>query len=212
MNNLGFLFDLDGVIINSETEYTRIWEIIDSKFPTGVPDFAHVIKGTTLDNILSTYFRPEDFDEIIANLYDLEGKMNYNYCPGARELLDTLAARDIPMALVTSSNKDKMSHLYEQHPEIQDIFSFIVTADAITRSKPDPEGYLLGARSIGIDPKRCIVVEDSVQGMRAGHAAGARVVGMSGTVGERLTEPECDIMLSSLIDFPLDDVLNLINV
>ena len=53
-DTIGFLFDLDGVIIDSESEYTRIWHAIDQKFPTGVENFEYVIKGRTLTEILDT--------------------------------------------------------------------------------------------------------------------------------------------------------------
>lgn len=75
----GFLFDLDGVVIDSETQYSQIWHHIDTCFPTGVDDFEHVIKGMTLDNILNTYFRPQDFDSVTRILYDEERKMRYRF-------------------------------------------------------------------------------------------------------------------------------------
>ena len=59
-DTIGFLFDLDGVIIDSEREYTRIWHAIDQKFPTGVENFEYVIKGRTLTEILDTFFPDRD--------------------------------------------------------------------------------------------------------------------------------------------------------
>ena len=58
-DNIGFLFDLDGVLIDSESEYTQIWEEIDRHFPTGIENFAIRIKGQTLPEILNANFSPE---------------------------------------------------------------------------------------------------------------------------------------------------------
>ena len=61
-----------------------------------------------------------------------------------------------------------MAHLKEELPELRDMFDFVVTADLITKSKPDPEGYLLGAKKIDKDIRNCVVFEDSAQGVKAG--------------------------------------------
>lgn len=89
-DNIGFLFDLDGVIIDSESRYTEIWGEINGCFPTGVAQFEHKIKGTTLDNILSTYFDEADRDSVVAMLNEKEQAMVYDYLPGAKELLETI--------------------------------------------------------------------------------------------------------------------------
>lgn len=204
---IGFLFDLDGVIIDSETEYTRIWREIDRVFHTGVENFEYKIKGSTLPTILSTYFREEDRTTVTEMLYSMESRMAYNFCPGAEELLHELQRRGVPSALVTSSNNDKMAHLREQQPHLESLFDTVITADCITRSKPDPEGYRLGASRLGLPPSRCYVVEDSVQGMRAGRAAGAVVIGISGTLPYKTVCRECDLPLTSIEMLPLDTLL-----
>lgn len=194
----GVLFDLDGVLVDSETEYTRIWSTIQKEFSHSMPDtasddFSKKIKGTTLDNILSTYFPDPEIQPMVRNrLYEEEEKMVYRYCPGAKELLTTLKRQGIPMALFTSSNEDKMRHLYRDIPEIRDYFDAMVVADDVHRSKPDPEGYLLAAARLGIAPSDCCVMEDSIQGMRAGKAAGAFVIGIAGTLPAKMIESEAD--------------------
>ena len=88
--NIGFLFDLDGVLIDSEREYTRIWNSIEDRFPTEVENFSYRIKGTTLENILSTYFKESDHPAVKKMLFALEQQMQYDYCDGAESLLDIL--------------------------------------------------------------------------------------------------------------------------
>ena len=203
-----FLFDLDGVLIDSEREYTRIWQGIDACFPTGVEGFAHRIKGTTLENILSTYFREEDREAVHSMLRQREAEMRYEYCLGAERLLDLLGEKGIKKAIVTSSKKEKMEHLRRQRPELWDRVELIVDADCVTRSKPNPQGYLIAAGRLGVDPRRCVVVEDSLQGIRAGRAAGSFVVGLTGTFCREPLEGEPDVLLDCLDDMDLENIIN----
>lgn len=206
--NVGFLFDLDGVLIDSETEYTRIWETIERSFPTGISDFARVIKGQTLDKILQENF-PEVTvrEQVTAMLYELEAKMRYRYCPGAEEFIKKIIDRGIPRAVVTSSNDYKMRHLYDDIPDFKANFPIIIDSSNVKRSKPDPEGYLLGARKIGIPIANCAVFEDSVQGVKAGRNAGAFVVGIVGTKTREELFNYCDILIDNLSEIDIDSLV-----
>ena len=208
----GFLFDLDGVLIDSEKEYSRIWATVNKEFPTGVTDLEVKIKGCTLDKILADYF-PDTVirEKVVRRLYELEGRMHYEYLPGARELLQDLADKDIAMALVTSSNEDKMKHLDEELPELRNMFDKVVTADLITKSKPDPEGYLKGASLLGKNIRDCVVFEDSLQGVKAGKAAGALVIGVAGTLPQEVLAPYSDIVIHSLEELGVNDIIRLID-
>lgn len=193
------MFDLDGVIIDSESEYTRIWGMIAEEFPTGVSDFTTKIKGTTLENILEKYYPDATVRRQVENrLYEEEKRMVYGYCPGAYEFLVRLREINMPTALYTSSNQYKMRHLYSDRPDIKGFFDVIVTGDDVTKSKPDPQGYLLAAKKLGINPELCAVVEDSLQGVKAGRAAGSVVVGVSGTLPAETLAPWSDIVISNL--------------
>lgn len=194
-----YLFDLDGVVIDSERQYTEIWQEIERHYPTGVENFAMRIKGTTLDDILSHYFPQPDVRKGVEKmLYRLEGEMVYRYRPGSKQFLDKLKANKIPMALVTSSNSDKMKHLYRDIPEIAAYFDTIILGDMVSNSKPDPEGYLKVAEFLGVDPKDCVVVEDSLQGIHAGKNAGAYVIGITGTIPNEVLRSEADEVVESL--------------
>jgi len=207
----GFLFDLDGVLIDSEREYSRIWAQVNSEYPTGVKSLESVIKGCTLDKILTDHYPDLDVrKKVVKRLYELEGQMKYSYLAGAKELLCELRERNIPAALVTSSNDVKMAHLDEELPDIRGYFDFIVTADLISRSKPDPEGYLLGASSIGCDIVKSVVFEDSLQGVKAGRNSGAYVIGVAGTLPGGVLGPFADIVVESLEEVDLDSLLKIL--
>lgn len=205
---IGCLFDLDGVLIDSERLYTKIWGAIEEQWPTGVDNFAYKIKGTTLEDILDHYFPDERVrSEVVKELYRLEGLMIYTPLPGAVEFIDALRERKIPVALVTSSNDLKMQHLWSDMPGFKEKFDVIITGDEVTHSKPNPEGYLTAARRLGIAPERCAVFEDSLQGVKAGKAAGSYVVGVEGTLKAEDIAPFSDVVVNAVADVDIDDLM-----
>lgn len=191
------LFDLDGVLIDSEDLYTRFWDVTEALYPTGIPNFARAIKGTTLGSIMKL-FKPEERDDIMARILDFDAHLEYPMFPGALELLDQLRRRGIPAALVTSSNPEKMAQLERQYPDFTGRFATVINGSMVSRGKPDPEGYLLAARKLGKDPKNCVVVEDSLQGIRAGRAAGCEVWGLTTTLPLRTVAPEADFTFDNI--------------
>lgn len=211
-DKIAVLFDLDGVLIDSETEYTKIWERIERRYPTGIKDFARKIKGTTLTDILNRYFPdPEVQPRVIELLLKEEKEMRYRYCAGAEDLLKTLEDKGVGRAIVTSSDEVKMAHLREDIPELYTMVNVIIDASMVTRSKPDPQGYLIAAQELGIEPERCAVFEDSLQGMRAGKAAGAFVVGITTTLGREAVEDEADLLVDSLEAIDIDNLLEILS-
>lgn len=205
---IGCLFDLDGVLIDSERLYTKIWGAIEEQWPTGVDNFAYKIKGTTLEDILDHYFPDEKVrSEVVKELYRLEGLMIYTPLPGAVEFIDALRERKIPVALVTSSNDLKMQHLWSDMPGFKEKFDVIITGDEVTHSKPNPEGYLTAARRLGVAPERCAVFEDSLQGVKAGKAAGSYVVGVEGTLKAEDIAPFSDVVVNAVADMDIDDLM-----
>jgi HAD superfamily hydrolase (TIGR01509 family) len=204
--NVGFLFDLDGVLIDSEKEYTKIWEAIDVEYPTNVSHFAQVIKGTTLPDILNRYFPKDKHEEISLKLHSMQSMMRFDYCDGALEFLHALRAADIKIAIVTSSDSRKMAQLWTQHPELKESVDVVIDANMITRSKPDPEGYLLAAKMLGLPNKRCVVCEDSIQGLKAGKSAGSDVIGFSGTLGRGRIAEEAKIIVDHISDINIEEI------
>lgn len=209
--NIGFLFDLDGVIIDSEKEYSKIWSKVNEEYPSDVKSLAEVIKGCTLDKILDDHYPdPVIREKVVARLYELEQLMHYEYLPGAKELLQNLKEAGIPRVMVTSSNDVKMAHLFDELPDIASLFTFIVTADMISHSKPNPEGYLLAASEIGCETANCVVFEDSLQGVKAGKNSGAYVVGVAGTLPRHTLEPFADIVVDTLEEIEIGNLATIL--
>lgn len=205
----GALFDLDGVLIDSETTYTRFWTEIDRIYPTGIENYALAIKGTTLPEIMKHYDDSRVRADILRRITEFQESMTYELYPGVVDFLSMLRDSSVPMAIVTSSDDRKMAHLFRQHPGFQKLFDAIVDASMVTRSKPDPQGYLLGAEMIGVAPEDCFVFEDSLQGLKAGRAAGAVVVGLATTYPAQKIAPLADKVIDGLGGVTLEDLISL---
>lgn len=183
-NNLpkGVLFDLDGVLVDTESQYSIFWGKMGVEYNTGIPDFAERIKGSNLASILNTYFPEKSVqDEIVDKLNRFQEAMTYEICPGVKEFISQLKLHNIPTCIVTSSDDKKMEHLFAHQSYFRDNFSNIITGDQVTNSKPHPECFLKGAQKIGVDIKDCLIFEDSMQGITAGLASGAKVIALSTT-------------------------------
>ncbi len=185
---IGVLFDLDGVLVDSEGEYSKFWGATGRKFNVGSETFADDIKGTTLGEILLN-FAEEERRGIVDALHRFENDMKYPVFPGVMEFLEELRNAGIHTAIVTSSDDVKMDFLFKRHPEFHDYIDVVITGSMVKHSKPDPEGYLLGASMIGVPAEDCFVFEDSLQGVEAGARSGATVIAVATTNSrERLGE------------------------
>lgn len=207
MNNIGVLFDLDGVLIDSENLYTDFWKGIDCVYPTGVEDFANVIKGNTLTKILNTYFPDKNIqNEIKLKLHKFEDEMRYPIFDGVINFLEELKSHNIPTAIVTSSDDEKMKSLFKQHPQFKDFFNVIITGSVVTHSKPHPEGYLIAAKAINRQAENCFVFEDSIQGLEAGMASGATVIGLTTSNPVEILKDKAHKLIDGFVGFTIRDM------
>lgn len=206
---IGVLFDLDGVIIDSETKYSVFWDNMEAKYPSGVPSFTAKIKGTNLKSIMSHYKDEAKKQAILSELSSFEKTMVYDIFPDAQRLLDELKANHIPCVIVTSSGQSKMDRLFAQHPTLKNYFHGIVTGEMVTHSKPHPECFIKGAELIGVLATDCVVFEDSIYGVNAGIASGAKVVALTTTFPEDIKNTKADKIMDSFADFHISDIYNL---
>jgi HAD superfamily hydrolase (TIGR01509 family) len=197
------LFDLDGVIMDTETQYGIFWNRTGKEL-LGLDDFGKRIKGQTLNHIISHFDgASKSKDEIIRELYEYERNMSYDYIPGADEFMKDLHARGIPMAIVTSSNDAKMVNVRKAHPELWELTEAVLTSEHFSKSKPDPECFLKGMEVLGGRPEDTYVFEDSIHGINAGRAAGAKVIGLATTNTREAIVHLCDQVIDDFIGFEL---------
>ncbi len=204
------LFDLDGTLIDTEGQYTRFWQEAGRRCRPDVPDLAQRIKGTTLTQILDSYFPAPTIRESIRQaLSKWEAQMSYSLYPGAEQFLRDLKANGILTALVTSSDRSKMSLVYRKTPALKPLFDCILTSEDFTASKPDPDCYLQAARRLGCERGECVVFEDALTGLKAGTSAGIFTIGMTTTNPRSVIAPLCHTTLASFEGLTLERLLSL---
>ena len=198
------LFDLDGVVFDTEPQYTEFWGAQCREFRPVYPGLEHVIKGQTLVQILDNYFGGElahCHSLIISRLDDFERNMDFVFVPGFVKFVKELRGKGIKTAVVTSSNKDKMKAVYEKVEGFRDLFDAILTSEDFERSKPDPDCYLKASQRFDCKVDECIVFEDSFNGLKSGRAAGMKVVGLSTTNTPDSIEPLSDKVIPDYLSF-----------
>ena len=202
------LFDFDGVIADTESQYTYFWDKVGKDY-LGLDDFGMTIKGQTLIQIFGKFFdgMQKEQEEIVPQLNAFEHDMSYEYIPGALEFMQELKKRGIRSAIVTSSNDIKMSNAYAAHPELHDLVDAVLTSEHFSKSKPDPECFLKGMEVLGATPQETIVFEDSFHGIAAGRASGAKVIGLATTNSREALTPLCDMVIDNFTQISVDKLL-----
>ena len=196
------LFDLDGVVFNTEPQYSVFWGAQCREFHPEHPGLEHEIKGQTLVQIYDAWFSGELADKqalITERLNQFEQQMDYQYVAGFEQYMQRLRQAGVKTAVVTSSNQAKMEAVYHHHPEFKSLFDAILTSEDFERSKPDPDCYLKAAERFGLGPEDCVVFEDSFNGLKSGRAAGMRVVGLATTNSAESIRPLCDEVIEDYI-------------
>ena len=177
------LFDMDGLMFDSERLSDTAWRAVGPRFGVEVgPDEMALLRGTTREqgriNFKRRYGEGFPYDEAADEAWQLWDAMLEREVPvkrGLRELLAYLKQRGVKMA-VASSTPRRMVERNLAKAQVREWFDAVVCGDMVTRSKPDPEIFETAARHLGVEPRRCLVLEDSYNGMRAGKAAGCVTV------------------------------------
>ena len=197
------LFDLDGVVFDTEPQYTVFWGQICREYHPDIPDLEYKIKGQTLTQIYDRFFSGQDEEQkvITQRLNEFESNMKFNYVEGFEEFIHSLRQKGLKTAVVTSSNREKMESVYRQRPEFKSLFDAILTSEDFEESKPSPDCYLKGAARFGVKPEDCVVFEDSFNGLKSGRASGAYVVGLATTNPAEAIAPYADQVINDFTQF-----------
>ena len=196
------LFDLDGVVFDTEPQYSIFWGMICRQYHPEHPGLEHEIKGSTLTQIYDRWFNgplAKEQPSITARLDDYEQLMHYDFIAGFEDLVADLHHHGVKTAVVTSSNIPKMESVYRHQPRFKSLFDAILTSEDFSKSKPDPDCYLKAAARFEVEPTECIVFEDSFNGLKSGRAAGMTVVGLATTNTVDAIAPYSDIQIEDYI-------------
>ena len=208
------LFDLDGVVFDTEPQYTVFWGSQCRLYHPEHPGLEQEIKGQTLTQIYDQWFSGplEKEQKVITDrLNEFEQQMHYDYIEGFEALIADLHAHGVKTAVVTSSNMPKMESVYRHQPDFKTLFDAILTSEDFELSKPDPDCYLKAAQRFGSQIDECIVFEDSFNGLRAGRAAKMAVVGLATTNAEEAIRPLSDIQLKDYEGLTFDRLQTLLS-
>ena len=208
---LGALFDWDGVVIDSSRQHEESWELLAEELGKPLPD-DHFLRGFGMKNqviIPEILGWTRDPDEI--HRYSLRKEILYREIvrergieplAGVVELLQMLQKHGVPCAVASSTHRENIETIFDAIG-VRAYFAAVVTAEDVSRGKPDPEVFLKGAERIGRDPRYCVVFEDAHVGIEAGLAAGSRVIAVA-TTNPLETLGKADLAVASLEDVGWD--------
>ncbi len=176
------LFDMDGVIVDTQEAVTIFWENLASRHAVNLTqaDYTNHIHGCLADHTLDALFpflSPEQRKDVLSDMVDYETNFTYRAIPGVLPFIENLGRCGIPIALVTAGARWKVDTVVGQLG-LEAAFDAQITFESIRQGKPHPECYLLAAEALDQAPGSCIVFEDSVAGIQSGVAAGAYCVGV----------------------------------
>ena len=205
------LFDLDGVVFDTEPQYTIFWRQEGRRYHPEIVDLEFRIKGQTLTQIYDGFFADVKDEQplITQRLDEYEQNMQYLYVAGIKDFILQLRKENIKTAIVTSSNMPKMRKVYHQHPELQLLFDAVFTSEDFRESKPSPDCYLSAMHRLEVKPEECVIFEDSFNGLKSGRASGAAVVALSTSNAEETLQPLSDRVISDFTTFTVADAIKL---
>ena len=189
------LFDMDGTLVDSTAAVERSWAIWGAEYglTRSVLEAGH---GQPASQLVRAVLGADRVDEGLLRIAELElhDVADITVLPGAAELLAAVPADRA--AIVTSATRElalaRIAAAGLHAP------AAVVTFDDVTRGKPDPEPFLTGAARLGVDPRRCLVVEDAPAGIQAAQAAGCATLAVTTT--SRRADLHADLVVDSLTE------------
>lgn len=210
----GVIFDLDGVIVSTDDCHYEAWKMMADRehiyFDRQINQrLRGVSRMASLEIILEraskayseeekaalAHFKNEAYKQLVGKLTPAD------ILPGALETLEKLKARGIQTAIGSSSRN---TPLILERIGLGPMFDAVADGNHITRSKPDPEVFLLAARLLGLPPAQCLVVEDADAGVQAALAGQMQVLG----VGAASENPQATLRAASLSDIRLWEAIH----
>jgi HAD superfamily hydrolase (TIGR01509 family) len=209
------IFDFDGLILDTETPDFQAWQEIYQSYGVELPvaSWASYIGGATGEFDPVDYLEAQldgmiDRDEVLARhrRRDRELIARQDVMPGVEDYLENARRKDLRVGIASSSPRDwVIGHL--ARIDLADRFDSILTRDEVSRVKPDSELYEKMLTTLDVGAKQAVVLEDSPNGVTAARRAGIFCVAVPNTVTRQLSLDHADLILASLADLPLEELL-----
>jgi beta-phosphoglucomutase len=191
MTSLALVFDMDGVLVDSNPLHREAWEVYNRRHGIATDEAAHGrMYGRRNDEIVRDFFGDQLSEADVAAhgaakeaLYRemMSSSLESALVPGVREFLSRHAS--VPMGVASNAEPANIAFLLDR-AQLRPFFRVAVDGHQVHHPKPHPEIYLMTADLLGVPPADCVVFEDSEAGVAAGLAAGMRVVGVATTHAE----------------------------
>ncbi len=217
---VGFIFDWDGVVVDSSAQHEESWERLAAQ--EGLPLFEGHFKlgfGKRNQLIIPEILKWTRDAKEIARLGD-EKEKHYREIiretgieplPGVRSFLEMLVREKIPFAVGSSTPRENIVAVMSG-AGIEGFFDKIVAAGDVEKGKPDPEVFLKAADLISMSPEHCVVFEDSISGVEAGLAGGMTVIGLTTTNSrETMERSGASLVKESFNEMSLSEILEIVD-
>lgn len=215
-NSMGVIFDLDGVLVDTGEFHRQAWyalaeqegfdmsdELFYSTFGMQNYQILPMLAGRPLSAEQIDYlskWKEQRYRELIADKLVLSQPV--------KALIEDLKSRDFLLAIGSSAPKANLDFILN-HLHIRSYFNAYVTCEDVSKSKPAPDTFLKAAEKLSLPPRRCVVVEDAVQGVEAARSAGMAVVAITAT-RKRTDLAQADIIVDSLAELKAEDFIKLL--
>lgn len=203
------IFDMDGVLVNSEPFHVENEKRMFKKLGLDISDKEHAgYMGTATDvmwaNIINDRNLQHDVDDLTnqtiqESLPFFRSLKKIDPMPGLVDLLEKFKSNKIPMAVASSSDAETIRIILEKSG-LKKYFQYAVSSSEIGKSKPEPDVFLHAAKLLGVQPRNCVVIEDSKNGIKAAKAAGMFCIAYSGADSANQDQSEANLHISHFCD------------
>ncbi len=213
---LGLIFDMDGVIVDNHRYHFKAWQVMCEKYgkPLDETSYRENLNGRTLKEVVQFIFEEEmtmdrireiglEKEEIYRDIY----QPYLSPTPGLIEFLGAANDADYPMVIGTSAPSINVEFTINGIG-FGHYFKGILDDRAVNKGKPDPEIYIKCAQTLGLPNDRCVVFEDAVSGIKAGKAAGSKVVALA--TSHNASELSADLIIDDFTGISLEQIEELI--
>ena len=206
------IFDMDGVLVNSEPFYVEVEQKNFRQLGLFISSEEHqTYQGTATDRMWQLIKERHGIVQTVEDLVEMTNNLVTPYfhslekmepMPGVGNLIEKLKEKGVPLALASSSYADVIEIIL-QKTGLKKYFDVVVSSQMAGASKPEPDIFLLAAEKLGIQPEKCLVIEDSTNGIKAAKTAGMFCVAFAGPGSELQDQSQADLIIGNFgeLDF-----------
>lgn len=218
IKEIGLLFDMDGVIVDNHEYHFLSWQKLAAKYEIPITEdfYRNKMNGRTFSGIMEVLFKERVSQEkgkqiaheketIYRDLY----RSHLKPTPGLIAFLESAKSAGIPMVVGTSAPVENVDFTLDGLA-IRSYFEGVVDDRAVTKGKPDPEVYLKCASLAKRSPENCIVFEDAISGIKAGTAAGAKVIALA--TSHKRAELAADLIVDNFESVNLEVIQEVLSI